>query len=589
MSTVRIKQNEYNVGALSGKYALRDMSNTGKFSNIIEALPLKATFDIDRTSGTLTLKQGSLLTVPFGFSDADGVTPVTHFERIAKDISTEIGHKINDYSIEPTTDEKVYVVYNYAAGILEADKNIDYEYFAENVIEDGKVKYEGNTFLRVSSKSKCALPLGYFDDAWHFHQFTAIGFYKGLMWVDSGVKYDVPYGRNDDYTLNVDAVSISNTVYTTVAEIVTGTTIANDFSGFLFLDTAGKALVSSSYKSSSEYSTLADYMYVTGDNYILDRNQEIAKICKISNITIKNNKFDSISGFNTYQQLDFTDVSNTIAEITNKVIFKNGEDQTVDTNITFNGQEVFNNILVKGGDITNCGVSGSLNVTGKVSLVDADIASVRKAAHPDCFAVIGKSNTNRGGIVFGADNSIHILANESDASITVKLPTNKVDANGNAITPQILPDVTGAYDIGTEGQAFRNVYAQNFRGRATTSGWADLAEVYKTDKNYPIGTLLQFGGKEEMTIASNEVNAVVSEAPGVLLNAEAEGQPVALAGRVKVLIDGKINKHGKVFLSAQEGIGTAVGFLKEQPIGRALEEKTTDGIGLVLCAVHFKV
>ena len=99
MATVRIKQNEYNVGALSGKYALRDMSNTGKFSNIIEALPLKATFDIDRTSGTLTLKQGSLLTVPFGFSDADGVTPVTHFERIAKDISAEVGQKINDYSV----------------------------------------------------------------------------------------------------------------------------------------------------------------------------------------------------------------------------------------------------------------------------------------------------------------------------------------------------------------------------------------------------------------------------------------------------------------------------------------------------------
>ena len=61
MSTIRITPNDYNTGALAGKYALKDMSNTGKFSNIVETLPLRTSLEIDRSSGTITLKEGSLI------------------------------------------------------------------------------------------------------------------------------------------------------------------------------------------------------------------------------------------------------------------------------------------------------------------------------------------------------------------------------------------------------------------------------------------------------------------------------------------------------------------------------------------------
>lgn len=134
------------------------------------------------------------------------------------------------------------------------------------------------------------------------------------------------------------------------------------------------------------------------------------------------------------------------------------------------------------------------------------------------------------------------------------------------------------------------VTATTFSGTAVQANWADLAEIYKTDKEYPVGTLLQFGGEEELTIAKDEVNAVVSENPALLMNDGMEGQPVALVGRVYVRVVDKIKKHDRIFLSDIAGVGSvhqATGGAK--PIARALEDKESDGEGLVLCAVHFSI
>ena len=73
------------------------------------------------------------------------------------------------------------------------------------------------------------------------------------------------------------------------------------------------------------------------------------------------------------------------------------------------------------------------------------------------------------------------------------------------------------------------------------------------------------------------------------MNADAEGQPVALAGRVRVLVDGPVKKFQKIYLSNRDGVGTTVGCLGETPIGRALEDKDDKDDGLVLCAVHFNI
>lgn len=579
MANIRLKQNEYNVGALSGKYALRNMANTGKFANIIEVNPLKASFEIDKTSGTITLKQGSLLTVPYGFSEMDGVTPVFHYERINADVSISVGHVINDYSKEVLTDSKVYLVYNYEAGTLECSENIVYEFIDKDVYEDGTLKYEGNTFIRVSSKSKCALPLGYFDDAWHWHQFTGLGFYKNRMWVDSGVSYFVPDGRNDDYSLGIDIVTIDTTVYTEVSELIAGTSLSSDLaSGLLLLDVTGKGTLASAYQSSVNPTTFAGYEYVTSENYIYNRAKEIAKVCKTCDVEIRNGNFNSLTNFNVYQTVDFAEVTGRLSDMDEKMLHNDGRSETVSGAFTFPNKTCFNNIEITGGDIKDGSLTGTLAVTGKIDLVDADIQGVKsKAANPNCVAIVGKTNNARGGFVFGNGNSIKVLADENDKTLTITLPSDGA----------ILPAISQVNDIGATAKKYRNIYAMNFYGTAQQSEWADLAEIYHTDNKYPIGTLLQFGGEKELTIASTEVNAVVSEKPGVLMNSGSDGQPIALAGRVRVRVNGKVKKFDRIYLSNVNGVGATdkVGI----PIGRALEDKVTEGEGLILCAVHFNI
>lgn len=114
---------------------------------------------------------------------------------------------------------------------------------------------------------------------------------------------------------------------------------------------------------------------------------------------------------------------------------------------------------------------------------------------------------------------------------------------------------------------------------ATQSRYADLAEKYTADADYETGTVLDFGGANEVTISakdmSRKIAGVVSTNPGYLMNAELESEFVitlALAGRVPCKVQGTIRK-GDMMVSAGNGYARA----EEDPklgsvIGKALED-----------------
>lgn len=135
------------------------------------------------------------------------------------------------------------------------------------------------------------------------------------------------------------------------------------------------------------------------------------------------------------------------------------------------------------------------------------------------------------------------------------------------------------------------VKAETFNGRTTCANWADLAEMYKTDKKYEVGTLLRWGGTEELTVANFGVcNAVVSDKPGVLLNSSGEGQPIALAGRVYVRVIGPVKKHDPIVLNEMApGVGKVQEHNNETIVARALEDAEFKGEKLVLCVVKFSL
>jgi hypothetical protein len=129
-------------------------------------------------------------------------------------------------------------------------------------------------------------------------------------------------------------------------------------------------------------------------------------------------------------------------------------------------------------------------------------------------------------------------------------------------------------NIGSSSTYFNQVFAQ-----ATTALYADLAENYVSDADYTSGTVLDFGGTQEVTIStvdsSKRVAGVVSTNPAHLMNAGLTGEhvaTVALVGRAPVKVTGTVRK-GDTMVSAGNGRARAdadprVGAV----IGKALED-----------------
>jgi len=84
-----------------------------------------------------------------------------------------------------------------------------------------------------------------------------------------------------------------------------------------------------------------------------------------------------------------------------------------------------------------------------------------------------------------------------------------------------------------------------------------LAEKYEADAEYEPGTVVVFGGEKEITSCkdqgSHAVVGVISTDPAYMMNSEAEGQYVALTGRVPCKVTGPVAKGDLLVASAEEG------------------------------------
>jgi len=132
------------------------------------------------------------------------------------------------------------------------------------------------------------------------------------------------------------------------------------------------------------------------------------------------------------------------------------------------------------------------------------------------------------------------------------------------------------------------------RGRAMEAEFADMAEIYKSDVELVPGNIVRLGGEQEITKTikafDEEVFGIISTAPGFLLNSKMKlaenAYPVALKGRVPCLVTGPVRKGQRIVASDVQGVGMATNeYNPINIIGRALNDKTSDGIGAVEVAV----
>lgn len=146
------------------------------------------------------------------------------------------------------------------------------------------------------------------------------------------------------------------------------------------------------------------------------------------------------------------------------------------------------------------------------------------------------------------------------------------------------------HKAGNETITGQKTFTQVILGTAQYAQYHDLAERYLADQSYLPGTLIQFGGEQEITAARFKANGIISTAPGFgLNNVMKEGLFVALSGRVPVRVIGPVKKFDKIVANPNTpGVGIVNNLaLGDAVIGRALEKKDSEGEGLVECVTRF--
>jgi len=230
-----------------------------------------------------------------------------------------------------------------------------------------------------------------------------------------------------------------------------------------------------------------------------------------------------------------------------------------------------------GGNITTAGQLVSSVTTGTAPLSVASTTIV-----PNLY--VARANVSDYDVVTTATTGTYYPALFNAVTGNVQNYANSA-LNFNAATGSLqttLLVVSGNIQT-TTANATSNIgnvsnYFNTIHGKSTTAQYADLAEFYVSDAEYGPGTVLDFGGVNEVTLSSiagsARVAGVVSTNPAHLMNGMMQSNTkvaVALQGRVPTLVVGTVVK-GDMMVSAGNGHAQACAApAMGTVIGKALE------------------
>jgi len=277
------------------------------------------------------------------------------------------------------------------------------------------------------------------------------------------------------------------------------------------------------------------------------------------------------------------------------------------------------------GTATNAEKLGGVSASDYALAGSASFTSVVRFA--DTGFTVGAANDLAVYITNGDEG---VIENTVGQKIRVKVKsTGGVSTEPFAFTADgIIPSATTTYDLGNSSFKFRNMYATSFNGLATnatnlqvgsnyrtgdvnatnntvavrdSSGnlsanvfngvassarYADLAEKYTTAEEIPVGTIMAVCAhpehETEPANAGDIVMGVTSDNPAYLMNADADGQALALKGRVPVRVIGKVQK-GEAIFTVGDGVGAADA--QGGLVGVALESSDDTAEKLVECVL----
>ena len=149
-----------------------------------------------------------------------------------------------------------------------------------------------------------------------------------------------------------------------------------------------------------------------------------------------------------------------------------------------------------------------------------------------------------------------------------------------------LPDTSATFNTVPLRNSLGNISANIFQGVASSAKYADLAEKYTTAETLAAGTAVAVCVCEDHEVepatASNHCIGVVSTNPAIMMNSDAEGQYIALAGRVPVRVKGAVKKGQAVYALA-DGVCTTLATTAQ--VGIALESNADESEKLIECVL----
>ncbi len=269
---------------------------------------------------------------------------------------------------------------------------------------------------------------------------------------------------------------------------------------------------------------------------------------------------------------------------------------------------------------TTANAVAGANVSGAVafattanSIAGANVSGTVANATYSISAGSATSATTAGTVTTAAQPNITSIGTLTSLTVTANVATDgiKTDnyyyANGVAISfsgsysnsnvASYLPTFTGTVGAGTATHYGTTLTTGSSATAGTITGawtlssgstlnatYADLAEYYAADKPYEPGTVVEFGGDKEVTIAEDgttRVAGVVSTNPAYVMNSQCQGEyvvAIALQGRVPCKIRGTVRK-GDMLVSGGDGYARSmihpyIGSV----IGKSLENFEGEGV-----------
>jgi hypothetical protein len=448
----------------------------------------------------------------------------------------------------------------------------------------------------------------------------AIGLTKGNRANSDILMYD---GTNyDNHTVTGDVVFTSNGSNVATAAISAGVIVNGDVNASAGITQSKLAMQAASTRANASGIAQADLGLASFDDDDFDvtdgwvtlkaNSVDFADLPSVAQNTVFGR---TTAGAGDISAITFADVVNTGGSFTTTAvadrILKTGADGSIDaqkykldnyeildqTNLTMTmktpgGATVFDTVGTVPSNTTTT-FPGSIQI-GNTSVTasffqqnssygdptDATQNSSRLASdwlYGSFIEAPGEKGTSSTGIGIGAGTGfssageVAIVANNNTAAVIFKQAA-------------MTPSSNGGYDIGTTVLKFGT-----FHGSATSAQYADLAENYLADAMYDPGTVLVFGGEQELTTTMSKgdrkVAGVVSENPAHLMNSDLQGDFVtalALQGRTTCKVIGAVEKGDIIVSSAIPGYAMVdnnpnVGTV----IGKAVGSKDGDEQGFV--------